>query len=64
MTHQEMLEHYLQAYKPVRTPDDPLVDANDIAMPEDEIAFWKTQPRDDHGRWLPGNGQEGDEGPG
>lgn len=53
----EMLIHYLETFKPERDPDDPLVDANDIAMPHDEVEFWKTQPRDEHGRWE-STGQE------
>lgn len=57
-----MFQHYVNAYKPVRTPDDPLVDANDIAMPEDEVTFWMTQPRDEEGRWT--DGQESPEGSG
>lgn len=62
MSQQDMFEHYLQAFKPERDSDDPLVDANDIAMPEDEVEFWRTQPRDEHGRWT--DGQDDVEGPG
>lgn len=63
MSDWDQLHYYLLHDKPLRTPDDHLVDANDIAMPEDEIAFWKNQPRDEHGRWV-SDGQDEDEGPG